>query len=357
MESYVEIKIPGQTTTTEVEVDTSNKAPKVFVTSERKPVREPVEVILKDETNAEEEPTVVEKEQETPAPVKQQAQERKKPSRSNKRIRDLNNEKNELASQLEKERREKHELLKKVNESTKTSKETEKQSLEREIAALTQAMRQAMQDGDTDKVVTLQQQLMVAHTDLKVAQLEMNQVEEVPEYTPAPVKQPSMPEAATNWLEQHPEFYQDTLFHNAAKGVNQSLLMEGYDIESEDFYDELSFRLKRRFPDYFTANKEQFVPEEESVVEYTQDTPSPRVDVKPAVRPQAPQTTVSGASRTPNPASPTSRPNERRVSLDENDLYNMERWGMSMERMARRKEHIENNRRSDGYVPIIIPQK
>lgn len=360
MDTFKEIKIPGQTVETHIEVDLdTNKQTQIRVPRER-PTRQ-IEVTLEpDAPPAEElshsddvqmEPVVVETQQ---TPVIRQ--ERKKPSRAQKRIRDLNNKANELELQLERERQEKHELLKKLNEGKKNSKETEKQSLEREIATLTDGMRKAMQDGDTDKVVTLQQQLMSAHTNLKVAELEINQVEDVPEYKPQAAKQPSMPEAAQAWLEDHPEFFQDVEFNNAAKRVNQSLLMEGYDIESEDFYEELNLRLSRRFPQYVTGAQQQFVPPQQNVVEYDYETPSPQ-DVKPATavkRPQAPP--VSGAARTASP-NPQRHPMENKVNLTEADLEQMERWDMGINRMARRKDHIAKNRRQDGYVPIIIPQK
>lgn len=319
-----------------------------------------LEVVVEDIENSEEkeqekEEVVLKKEEEKPKEVKPV---QRRPSRAQKRIRELNYKANELEAQLEKERKEKYELMKKLNEGSKQGKENTKAALQAQITSLNNQLRQAMQAGDTDSVVKIQDQLIDAKTEMKVIDIELSNVEEVEEYKPEPKTAP-ISEHAEAWMEeQHSNLRQDPQFANAAYSINESLLREGFDYMEEEFYDELSLRLSRRFPHYFKQEKETFVPQEENVVEYIDETSSVK-DVKPKIqvevkRPQAPQQTVSGASRTAN-AAVNRQPDNNRVRLTQTDLEQIDRWDMPMERIARRKLHMEKNRRDDGYVPIFIP--
>jgi hypothetical protein len=370
-QTYKEIVIPTnnqqptvkQEKYVEVDLETNKKTEIMKDVEQQENDVDFIEVNVDSDTQDETPPSQTQKPVNQQQTKSQVPNERKRPSRAQKRIRELNSKAHELESQLEQERREKHELMKKLNEGSKSSKETMKSTLLNQIQGLTSQMKKAMQDGDTDTVVAAQEQLIDAKTNLKVIELELAQVQEVEDYKPQP-KTPTVSDAAQNWLEEHPEFFQDAQFHNAAKAVNASLYNEGYDIESEEFYQELSNRLGRRFPKYFTKS-EKFVVPSEDVVEYSQEvdfidpsyeTSSDR-DVKQtkAAVTKSHQQTVSGASRTPTgAASPNNRQNNNKVTLTPEDLEQMERWGMSMEKMARRKLHMEKNRRADGYVPITI---
>jgi hypothetical protein len=372
MEKYTEITVPVVTTKpvvessveehVEVDLD-SKKKTKVYVPSERTEKTMPEEVVIEQEVVDEVKPVI-------------ERQNVKRQSRAQKRIRELNSRANDLEAQLEKERKEKYELMKKVNGSVKSSLEDNKNSIQALINSNINQMRVAMQEGNSDLVVSLQaknEELRDQLIDIKM-NLKVNELEEVEDYKPKP-KQYRPSEYAVAWMEDYGKHLRsDPYFENAAFTINESLVREGYDHESEEFYEELSFRLKRRFPDYFVGSKQKFGVEDEDVLEYSQEprkTSSNRQapsisqedfdegdieDVKKAVRPQAPRQTVSGASRTTS-AVPNRRPIANKVTLSPKDLEHIDAWNMSMERMARRKIHMANNTRDDGYVPIIIPSE
>lgn len=342
MEGYKEINT-SPTPTIEVDLET-NKKTKVFAPDNKEVIYEDVQIDL----NPQEEQVPVEPKQ------KVEPQERKKPTRANLRIRELNTKANQLEAQLEQERKEKAELLKRVNQGSRESLVNTQTSIKAQIGELNNQMRTAMQSGDTDTVVTiqskitdLQDQMADAKINLKVAELESNQIEE---YKPIKKQQEGPSPYAVQWVEDHPEFQTDAKFNEAAMRVNSSLINEGYSALEEDFYEELNYRLQRRFPQYF----ETFVAQEENSVEYTQVEPpsAPKADVKPQYK-----TTVSGASRSPS-AVPNRQPlDNKKVNLTPEDQYHMERMGIPLQRMARRKHHIENNRRDDGYVTILLPNE
>lgn len=334
--NFKEIKIPGVAMTgpeTIVNLDDREPTPELQINIEQDEPNEPV------------------------VPVQTQQPQVKRPSRAQKRIRELNSRLHEKDALLEQERREKFELKKQLSEGSKTSKEGTQKALQMQVASLTSQMRTAMQAGDTDAVVTLQDAIMDAKTELKVLELQLNEVKPVEEYKPEPQRvEPN--EFATAWVEDHDsQLRSDQTFARAAVSINTSLINEGFDAESEEFYSELSFRLARRFPTYFTAPTQEFVPQDESVVQYTHETPSRDVKPQPlqAARPQAPRQTVSGASRSPS-ASPNRQPSESRtVSLTPQELEQMDRWNLGLNRFAKRKDHIAKNKRDDGYVTIFMP--
>lgn len=344
-----------------MEVDTvSGQSKKTFVPAEDTPSKRKSSMTVtfaEDEQPQDEDIVDVEESAEVEAPVEAKPQHQK-PSRANKRIRQLASEKNELAAQLERERQEKEELRRQLMKGYKENKTSTKASLETTMAVLNRELKSAMENADYDKIIEIQEKIMDCKDSLKVVELEMAQVEDASfeqEEAEAPrtsQRQPKVSEKAMAWVEEHPMFKSDEVFYAAAMAINNKLIREGFDPESDEFYAELDERLAPRFPEVFGI-------EEESDVEYTREQEiapkSVQRDVKPKPSSKKPQT-VSGASRTPT-SSPTARKSKNNtVRLGPEDLAHLDRWGMDVKTLALQKHNIENNRRDDGYVPILIPQ-
>jgi hypothetical protein len=277
-------------------------------------------------------------------------------SRAQKRIKDLAAQKNELQFQLDQERKEKDDLRRQLLQGNTSTKESLKSSLEDAIKSLHTQTIDAMQSGDSEKAVELQDRLITAKMELKSLDYELK-VDKQELAAPVIRQQapPQISDKANGWIEDHPEFTSDEVFHAAAIAVNNQLLRDGFDANSDEFYEELSQKLSKRFPEVFG------VPQQNSVILSNSDD-SPEAEegvkrsapvVKSTTKARISDQVVSGSSR-PS-ANVIQKKNATQVELSAQDVKQAEAWGWSLERMARRIAHKENNTRTDGYVSIMIP--
>lgn len=270
-------------------------------------------------------------------------------SRYQKRVKQLLADTKEAQREAEQLRQENANLTKQMHEGSKASKSDLKTSLETNIQALTNQMKIAKQNGETDLEMDLQEQLMDAKIDLKDLTRELRTVEStvVPEYKAAVN---AMPDAAVAWIAEYPLFNKDPYFRNSTIVENNQLVSEGWDPRSEEFYDELNSRLAPRFPKVFGVADETSVSLKQKV-----DSSSAKldahVDVKPASQRNTEQT-VSGSSRSAANASPQRK--TMSVELTAADVAQANRWNMSLEEMAKRKAFIAANKTDNGYVPIMM---
>ncbi len=280
--------------------------------------------------------------------------EAKKPHRSQKRIMQLANEKRELAELLEAERQKNAELQRTTVATVKTSKQGTKAALEAKIVSLSARLKQAMVEGDTDQTIELNDELLNTKMELAVLAAEISNIQE-PEAAPrAPSKaQPQVSRKALAWVEAHPAFKTDPVFYGAAMATNNRLMQEGFDPDSDDFYDELNERLAPKFPEVFGD-----LPQDD--VESEEDTDSSDFDgeelpdVKPVSKKPSPKQTVSASARPTGKGATPPRKSEK-VTLTQDELAQAHRMGISPEKYALRKMHMAKNKRADGYTPIFIP--
>lgn len=301
---------------------------------------EPIEVVLDETVDLENTP------EET---VEQEKPVHKKKNRSEARIRQLANEKRELSDALEASAKRETELRKQLQTGNKQTQESFKESLEREIAGLIHTLKEAMKNGDSDIVISCQDALIDAKMKLKEISMEITKVPESPVQEQRQPQQKA-PVRAMEWVAEHPEFNEDPMFNAAALAVNNQLLREGYNANEDDFYDELDTRLSKRFPELFgIADKNE--------VDLKQDSDSSSVkDVKPTQEQAKPRQTVSSSSRSPN-AVKASPNKSNTVQLSADDVAQANRWGISVEQMARRMLHNDKHRSANGYVPIKITKE
>lgn len=300
---------------------------------------------------------------------------KKKPSRAEKRIKQLHSEKEEerkareeLEAQLEEERKARVELEKQLKTGTKQSKQDFKEALQQSLSTLTKALSEAIQDGDADQAVTLQDKMMDVKMQLAGLEAELHQLESTPdpEYKEPEKKQqaPQVPEKALEWIEEYPQFKTDQLFHVAAITVSNTLINEGYDDQSDEFYEELNERLSPRFPEVFgiedkndvkykkNTSEEETDENQNSSTNQNEDISSDEDEDSYVV-----EQVVSSSSRTP-PHSGGKKPSTgKKIKLSAADVEQAKRWGLSLEQMARRKAHTETNQSEDGYTPILIDRK
>lgn len=321
-----------------------------------------IEVVLEDVTEAPEADVPVETkdtapEKEVKPQEKPQAEVKKeRDSRAQKRIKQLLADKQAAQEALEQERQARIDLEKRMHTGIKEGKTGQKSSLEAQIVSLTRQLATAMQNGESDQVVALQDALIDAKMELKVLSLEMKDMDAAESVKPESRQpdRPNIPDAALAWIEEYPAFKTDAYFRNSTIVENNQLISEGYDPNTEEFYDELNTRLAPRFPKLFGVQAKTSVSFKDKESSSDSETDVEQ-DVKPSTSQKARTTeqVVSGSSRPSSHASSTSRKTTS-VTLTPEHVKQAERWGISLEQMARRIAFSEDNKRVDGYVPIIM---
>ena len=127
------------------------------------------------------------------------------------------------------------------------------------------AMEAAIQAQDVEKQVAAQQQMAKLELEkekIKVSQRRLeaakiapkeeevafdNQVQEQQPQQQAPRPTP----AAEDWAESNPWFNKDRVMTASAMVIHQDLAEEGFDLNGQDYYNEISRRIRKEFPHKF----------------------------------------------------------------------------------------------------------
>jgi hypothetical protein len=152
---------------------------------------------------------------------------------------------------------------------------------ERANLALEQAKsqyRQAYEEGNTDKVVEAQEAMMRAQSEFQSADYQMKQMnadkqrfaqqpQRFPEPQPAvqqhqpQIQQPPKPtEKAAKWAQNNQWFGQEKDMTALAYGVHERLVRdEGYDPNSDEYFEEIDRTMRAKFPEYFGGDDSEEV--------------------------------------------------------------------------------------------------
>jgi len=133
---------------------------------------------------------------------------------------------------------------------------TAQHAAEMELNAAKQALKQAHEEFDADKIVEAQQALQTANFKLMQAksfklpalQQEENAVQSVPRAESAA---PKADTKALAWQERNPWFGANKGMTAFALGLHSELEESGVQVGSDMYYSELDKTLRKRFPDYF----------------------------------------------------------------------------------------------------------
>jgi len=128
--------------------------------------------------------------------------------------------------------------------------------LDSQALALKQIIRKAREEGDVDTETEAQQRLTSIMFEKQqvtnvAAQREAylkQPVAQQPVQAPAPTRREPDPKAE-DWAERNQWFGRDTVMTHAAWGVHKELISkEGFDPQSDEYYDELDKRMRDLFP-------------------------------------------------------------------------------------------------------------
>ena len=105
---------------------------------------------------------------------------------------------------------------------------------------------------EKEKARILQDKKKETATEVKpIEQTQQTQTTEPQQVQPR--KEPS--EKAVGWAEKNAWFGKDKVLTNAAYGIHEDLVAQGFDPESDDYYNEIDFKMREYFPSRFEKEK------------------------------------------------------------------------------------------------------
>ena len=195
-----------------------------------------------------------------------------------KRIRQLIKQRKEREEQLEAQEQKIAELQSQLQNSTQKVQETEKASLvsyenqlKDKLKLAEEGYKNAYDSGDKDKLLEAQKAIADATTELRMVDAKRfymddqakktETVEPKKEEEAKPTQEAKQPaklhKLAREWISDNSEWYnKDRITTQAAHIINEDLLQEGFDPETEEFYTEISKRLKKEMPHKFGQQEE-----------------------------------------------------------------------------------------------------
>ena len=169
-----------------------------------------------------------------------------------------------MAVQYAKTLKEENDLLKASKQTfEKDMFESRKGETEAPIELAKQAHKQAIESNDADSIARATEALSTAIAEKKYieaseARSRMDNIQTAPtEESPISETQPEIDEyaqpspKAQAWANKNDWFGQDRIMTNVALSIHENLANEGFDLNSDEYYNELDDRLKQELPNKF----------------------------------------------------------------------------------------------------------
>jgi hypothetical protein len=168
-------------------------------------------------------------------------------------------------------------LQKKVDDINSRFSKTSKSYVEQYSARVTaeqekakSALRDAIAEQDADKIAEANSRMAQLAVEAEKAKMSAAELEErevyakqqKPQQTQAP-QNPTYPEPsskARSWAEKNEWFGSDRIMTSAAFQTHQDLIDQGFDAESDEYYNEIDKVMKDNFPHKFGQKQEQKKP-------------------------------------------------------------------------------------------------
>ena len=162
-------------------------------------------------------------------------------------------EKSELEAMTARLVEENRKLKGTVSENQKAMLENAKKMIEREIEDAKAKFKQAYDSGESDAVVSAQEELTSAKlraervNNIKLPPLQ-EQNNNVETQSSAPVV---VDDRAMQWQKDNEWYGQDDEMTSFALGLHQKLVKKGVNPRSDDYYEKINSRMRQVFPDQF----------------------------------------------------------------------------------------------------------
>ena len=195
-------------------------------------------------------------------------------------------------------------LEQKINSMEKRTFDMANKSLSNQATAVSNELKAAIEEGNTDKQVKL-------YENLAEIRSQMTKTEDYAARVPkAKEKKEKAPPLATEWVKENSTWFNKPGFRKEtamAYGIDAELTEEGWDVHDPGYYDEMNKRLKASGLGHFNKSEENTSKKEQNVVQKTNRVQSP----------------VAGVSRKKGTSS-------NRVKLTSDDLTTAKNFGINI---------------------------
>ena len=196
-------------------------------------------------------------------------------------------------------------LEQKINSMEKRTYDMANKSLSNQATAVSNELKSAIEEGNTDKQVKL-------YENLAEIRSQMTKTEDYAARVPKVVKEKKdkAPPLASEWVKENSTWFNKPGYRKEtamAYGIDAELTEEGWDVHDPGYYDEMSKRLKASNLGYFNKSEENTSKSNQNVVQKTNRVQSP----------------VAGVSRRKGTSS-------NRVKLTGDDLSTAKTFGINI---------------------------
>jgi len=195
-------------------------------------------------------------------------------------------------------------LEQKINSMEKRTYDMANKSLSNQATAVSNELKAAIEEGNTDKQVKLYENLAEIRSQMTKTEDYAARVPKVKE------KKDKAPPLASEWVKENSQWFNKPGFRKEtamAYGIDAELTEEGWDVHDPGYYDEMNKRLKASGLGYFTKSEENTSKSNQNVVQKTNRVQSP----------------VAGVSRKKGTSS-------NRVKLTSDDLTTAKNFGINI---------------------------
>lgn len=176
-----------------------------------------------------------------------------------RRIRTLIKEKKEAEELAQKQAQESSNLKARLEKLESQNQQTVNKDFQTHYDQTKQALHTAVEEGDTKAQVEFSEQLADMRARIRVADLQKQQARQVQQQrVQQPVQQQTAqaPEKAMSWWKENDWFNAKGFEREtaAARAIDVQLDLEGFDKNSEDYYNNLNNRLQKMYPELISSN-------------------------------------------------------------------------------------------------------
>ena len=176
-----------------------------------------------------------------------------------RRIRTLIKEKKEAEELAQKQAQESSNLKARLEKLESQNQQTVNKDFQTHYDQTKQALHTAVEEGDTKAQVEFSEQLADMRARIRVADLQKQQARQVQQQrVQQPVRQQTAqaPEKAMSWWKENDWFNAKGFEREtaAARAIDVQLDLEGFDKNSEDYYNNLNNRLQKMYPELISSD-------------------------------------------------------------------------------------------------------
>ena len=178
-----------------------------------------------------------------------------------KRIQKLVGQRREAEIQAREIQEQNAQLQKRLERLEQGSQQSAEQAFNQRYTQTKAALHKAVEEGDTEAQVTFQEQMADMRAAMRIAEMQKKQQQQQAAASPTvgraqqAAQNPAPPKAMSWWQKNNwfnaAGFERETA---AARAIDVQLDLEGYDKNSDEYYDHLNSRLQKVFPELVSGS-------------------------------------------------------------------------------------------------------